>query len=77
MCLFLAAKLQVQPSECALMPQPRGALNDLRFVPFDRQSPRQGEVKVGMTVLRSLGVFSIGGFGTLSDTHKACGFPTR
>ena len=52
------------------MPQPRGALNNLRFVPFDRQAPAHGEVKVRMTVLISLGVLS-----TLSGTHEACGAP--
>ena len=43
---LLRSRTVIQPTDCALMPCPRGALGNLRFVPLHRQQPAAGEVQV-------------------------------
>ena len=43
---LLRSAAAVQPTDCALMPCPRGALGNLRFMPLHRQRPGHGEVQV-------------------------------
>ena len=43
---LLRSMAAAQPSDCALMPCPRGAVGNLRFVPLHRQRPGRGEVQV-------------------------------
>ena len=43
---LLRSGMAMQPTDCALMPCPRGALGNLRFVPLHRQHPAAGEVQV-------------------------------
>ncbi len=44
--LLLRSAAAAHPTDCALMPCPRGALGNLRFVPLHRQQPGRGEVQV-------------------------------
>ena len=43
---LLRSAAPAHPTDCALMPCPRGALGNLRFVPLHRQQPGHGEVQV-------------------------------
>ncbi len=44
--LLLRSAAAAHPTDCALMPCPRGALGNLRFVPLHRARPGRGEVQV-------------------------------
>ena len=43
---LLRSAVTTSPAECHLMPVPRGALSDLKFVPLEHDLPPPGSVKV-------------------------------
>ena len=51
---LLRSAVTTAPAECHLLPVPRGALSDLKFVPLEHDLPPPGSVKVraGLVLLR-------------------------
>lgn len=43
---LLRSPIRVEPSDCVLMPCPRGSLVNLHFVPLQQTAPRADEVQV-------------------------------
>ena len=43
---LLRSPIRVEPSDCVLIPCPRGSLVNLRFVPLQQTAPRADEVQV-------------------------------